>query len=130
MIKLEVLDCSNKAIKSLASLANLKRLRELMCTQTRISSLAALALITTLEKLECCGSAVASLDPIAGPNALRELDCSSCALQSIPLSLLRKPTLKQLVLVDATIPGVPAHTLSDGEWTNCLDDLRNHYGIA
>ncbi|MBV8852032.1 MAG: TIR domain-containing protein, partial [Sinobacteraceae bacterium] len=71
---------------------------------------------------------VSSLAPLAGLAALQELDCSGCYLRCLPPGILDNASLRELVLYESQVPGIPpTGILSRRPGENCLEALRAYF---
>ncbi|MFO1039057.1 MAG: COR domain-containing protein [Geminicoccaceae bacterium] len=122
---LQQLVCRSTQVADLGPLAGLTALQQLVCWSTQVADLGPLAGLTALQQLDCSGTPVADLGPLAGLTALQQLDCSGCCLQSLQ-PVLDLPRLRELVLFEGEVAGLPAEILSDSEGANCLDSVRAH----
>lgn len=128
LANLQRLNCSYTQVRDLAPLASLANLQWLLCSKTQVSDLAPLAFLANLQRLDCSYTQVGDLAPFARLEELRTLNLSGCRLDEFPRWLLDRQSLKELVLYEAHVPGVPAEVLSRAEYgdNNCLDTLRSH----
>lgn len=123
---LQTLNCSETPISDLTPLAGLSDLQELNCSGTSVSDLTPLASLSALQKLYCRNTPVSDLTPLADLPALQTLDCSGCRLERVPAGFWHKPSLKELMLWETQLPGIPAEVLSQDLGDNCLPRLRAH----
>jgi internalin A len=70
---------------------------------------------------------VKNLSPLLKLTKLEHLDCSGCRLEEAIPALWRMPSLKHVILHEATLPGVPEEVLSPNQQTSCLESLRAHF---
>ncbi len=124
---LQMLDCSYTRVTELGPLSGLAALQQLYCRGTQVSDLGPLSGLIALRILNCSRTQVTELGPLSGLIALQMLDCSGCWLTSMPEQVLQKPFLRELVLFDCRISGVPAEVLSQEPYDDCLASLRAHF---
>jgi internalin A len=124
---LRVLNCSETQVNDLSALSNLQALRLLNCSETRVSDLSALSNLQVLESIDCSGTQVSDLGVIAKIPALRRLSASGIPISRIPESLVFKPELKTLQLLNVPETGIPPEVLSKSTHTSCLEELRSHF---
>jgi len=86
----------------------------------------ALAALTGLTSLNLKNTGVTDLSPLLHLDRLERLDCSGCHLTDALPELWMKPSLREVILHEATLPGVPVEVLSPNSYTSCLDTLRAH----
>ena len=122
---LQSLDCSGTPVSDLGPLQTLTALQSLNCSRTQVSDLGPLQALTALQSLNCSGTQVSDLGPLVLA-ALESLIANGCRLEDFPRQLLLQKSLRELLLYQATIPGLPAELLSPDEYSSCLEDLRNH----
>lgn len=91
--------------------------------QTLPSTVANLVHLTTLSLMD---NLISDLSPLIGCKSLERLRASGCRLNNFPRQLLFHQTLRDLILHEVTIPGIPAEVLSADDDSSCLTDLRNH----
>jgi Leucine-rich repeat (LRR) protein len=149
MVHLEVLDVSYTFVSSIAPLAPLRALRHLDLNHTQVADLSPLKGHAALETLLCCKAPAVSVVPLANLPALRKLDltqtlvkslepltslpalqtlhCAWAPVDSLPVSLVRLPSLQVLVLHDTSITDVPVELMSPDGATSCLEALRTHF---
>jgi internalin A len=123
---LQTLDCAGTSVADLAPLAGLTALQTLNCASTPVADLAPLAGLTALQTLNCASTPVADLAPLAGLPNLRHLYALRCQLKSPPSRFWHKPSLEEVFLYSAALPGIPAEVLSSHWVENCLPRLRAH----
>ncbi len=87
----------------------------------------ALGGLANLTNLNLHGTDVANLSPLLSLTKLESLDCSGCELADAFVELWEMPSLRKLILHEATLPGVPAEVLSKHEDDDCLGRLRAHF---
>jgi internalin A len=58
---------------------------------------------------------------------IERLDLSGCHIDHPMEALWTKPSLREVILHEATLPGVPAEELSPNSSTSCLDRLRAYF---
>jgi internalin A len=121
------LSVSATAIADLTPLAGLLALQSLVCTDTPVADLTKLASLLALQSLVCTDTPVADLTPAAALSSLRKLDCSQCAIRNLPQAIYDLPSLRELILRETRIPGVPAEALSQSDGENCLAAVRAHF---
>ncbi len=123
---LRTLACSHTSVADLSPLTGLTALQTLACSGTSVADLSPLTGLTALQALHCSHTSVADLSPLIGLTALQTLYCSRCELKLIPEGFWDKPSLQQLGLYQAELPGIPAEVLSQSYGDNCLEQLRSH----
>ncbi len=143
---LEVLDASYTFIASIAALARLTALRHLdlnytevadlsslrdhhslqtlLCYHTPVTSVGPLAGLPALRKLDLTQTQVTSLDALSGLPSLQTLHCAWTPVENLPESLVRLPSLQNLVLHETAISDIPVNVLSPDAATNCLEQVR------
>jgi Leucine-rich repeat (LRR) protein len=115
--------CSTNPLSDLTPLASLTSLQSLDCGSTQVSDLTPLTSLTRLQWLYCPRTQVSDLTPLASLAALSSLSCSGCRLTHVPEGFWDKPSLKELYLFEAKLPGIPTEVLSADHGTSCLDSL-------
>ena len=124
---LQSLDCGATSVSDLAPLAGLTGLLSLDCSRTDVSDLAPLAGLTGLQSLDCNGTKVADLAPLSDLPNLQRLLADDCHIEIAPPDRLwRKPSLHEVDLFGASVPGLPAEVLSQRPGDNCLPRIRAH----
>ena len=58
---------------------------------------------------------------------LETLDCSKCRVERAPPELWDMPSLREVILYEAVLPGVPKEVLSEFGYDVCLERLRAHF---
>jgi internalin A len=123
---LQRLDCGSTSVADLSPLSGLTALQTLNCPGIPVADLSPLSRLAALQSLFCSSTLVADLSPLSGLAALQTLDCSWCELKLIPEGFWDKPSLQNIWLYQARVPGIPAEVLSQRYGYNCLEQLRAH----
>ena len=131
LVQLTSLDLSGNGIgdEGAKALSGLVNLIELFLYENQIGDHGARALagMLRLKKLDIGSNSVSDLSPFLQLKELQELDCSQCHLKEAPPELWYLPSLMELILYEATLPGVPKEVLSESLGDSCLERLRAHY---
>lgn len=104
-----------------------RALTRLSARGTDLSSLAPIRDPRDLESLDCSDTQAGDLGPIAALTDLRKLDCSRCEPTSLPESILDLSALRESILFETTIPGIPNGVLSTGFHDNRLRRPRSRF---
>ena len=124
---LQSLHCGGTLVSDLAPLAGLTGLQFLDCDHTWVSDLTPLAGLTGLQSLDCSRTSVSELAPLSDLPNLKQLRANACRIETAPPDRLwRKPSLHEVRLFGASVPGLPAEVLSQDVFDNCLPRIRAH----
>ncbi|MGE0642463.1 MAG: COR domain-containing protein [Nitrospira sp.] len=126
LVHLTTLSLTHNPISDLGPLQACTALQRLVCWDTQVSDLSPLQACTALQELGCEFTPVTDLSPLIGCKSLEQLKASGCRLDNFPRQLLFHQPLRDLILHEVTIPGIPAEVLSADDDSSCLTDLRNH----
>ena len=95
----------------LAGLVNLTSLN-LRDNEIGVDGARALSGLVNLTSLDLSSTGVKDLSPLLQLGKVRELNCSGCQLDDAIPALWMMPSLVQVILHEAALPGVPAEVLS------------------
>jgi internalin A len=112
--------------RALAALSGLTWLN-LQYNQVGDDGTNALATLTGLTDLNLAWSRIGSLSPLKNLTGLRHLDCSGCRLTAPIAPVWTLPSLEEVVLYRAVLPGIPPEVLSQHAYMSCLESLRAHF---
>jgi internalin A len=112
--------------RALAALTGLTSL-DLSFNEISADGAWALAALTGLTQLNLAESGAEDLSPLMNLTKLWRLDCSGCRLAAPVPAIWKLPSLEELILHEAVLPGVPAEVLSPDWQTSCLESLRAHF---
>lgn len=124
---LQSLHCANTLITELSPLQGLKGLQLLVCWGTQITDLTPLQYLAGLRTLDCSRTPIKDLSPLLTLSLLKSIKASHCALMEFPLALVGRESLRELVLHETLLPGIPLEVLSESTFDNCLAPLRAHF---
>ena len=113
-------------VRALAALTGLTSL-DLSDNQIGADGARALAALTGLTSLDLAGSGAEDLSPLMNLIGLKRLDCSGCRLTAPVPAIWTLPSIEELILYEAVLPGVPTEVLSPYPGTSCLESLRAHF---
>src|SRR5262249_24721840 len=86
----------------------------------------AFAALTGLRRLELARSGVTDLSPFMLMTKLEYLDCCGCRSAPPVAAIWTLPSLGELILYDALLPGSPARVLSPNPHRSSVESLRAH----
>jgi TIR domain/Leucine Rich repeats (2 copies) len=87
----------------------------------------ALSGLVRLTELDLSRNGLTDLSPLFHLVSLRDLNCSQCRLERTQPEFWDKPSLREVILYETELPGVPKEALSRDRFTSCLDTLRAHF---
>ncbi len=111
------------------ALSGLVNLTTLNLQSNRIGAEGARALsgLVNLTTLDLSDNGVTDLSPLLPLRKLEKLDCSGCLVENAPPELWDMPSLRQVILYEAALPGVPKEVLSESPSNSCLQRLHCHF---
>jgi internalin A len=111
------------------ALSGLVNLTTLDLNGNRIGDEGARALsgLVNLTTLSLWGNGVTDLSFLLQLRKLEKLDCSECQVERAPPEFWDMPSLREVILYEAALPGVPKEVLSRNEEESCLERLRAHF---
>jgi internalin A len=111
------------------ALSGLAQLTQLNLSINKIGAEGARALsgLAQLTQLDLSGNGVIDLSLFLQLEKLRKLDCSQCRIEQAPPELWEMPSLREVILYETELPGVPKEVLSRSYGDSCLESLRAHY---
>ena len=116
----------DKGVQALAQLSDLAVL-SLDSNPVGDDGVQALRSLSGLTDLNLDNTRVTDFSPLLTFSELAELSCSGCKFGDSLPELWARPSLRNVVLYEATLPGVPAEVLSRSLDDNCLERLRAHF---
>ncbi|MDH4155458.1 MAG: leucine-rich repeat domain-containing protein [Nitrospira sp.] len=121
---LQQLNCWNTQVSDLSPLQACTALQQLDCAGTQVTDLGPLQACTALQQLDCAGTQVTDLGPLVSILSLQKLTVNGCQLKDLPRQLLFQESLRELILHEVTIGGIPPEVLSADESSSCLMLIR------
>jgi len=119
-------EIGDKGVQALKGLVNLTSL-DLSYNNIGAEGAQALKGLVNLTSLDLAGNEVGDISPLVLLRNLRKINLSGSHLDHDVPAFWMLPSLQEVILHGARLPGVPVEILSrDGSFDNCLDRLRAH----
>jgi internalin A len=100
---------------------------EIICDGIGAGGARALAGLAKLTTLHLSGNGVIDLCLFLKLQKLEKLDCSQCEVEKAPPEFWDIPSLREVILYEAALQGVPKEVLSRSYYESCLERLRAHF---
>lgn len=123
------LRCAGVGAEGARALSSLVNLTKLYLSHNSIGAegARALASLVNLTSLHLERNGVIDLSSLLPLRKLEELDCSGCRVNNAAPELWDIPSLRKVILYEASLPGVPRELLSQNDRDSCLERLRAHF---
>ena len=116
----------DEGAQALKGLVNLTRL-DMAGNEIGAAGATALKGLVNLTRLNLAGNEIGDISPLVLLRNLRKINLSGSHLDHDVPAFWMLPSLQEVILHGARLPGVPVEILSrDGSFDNCLDRLRAH----
>jgi internalin A len=127
LTRLNLLD-NRIGAKGAQALKGLVNLTSLNLANNDIGAEGAQALrgLVNLTSLDLRSNRIGDISPLVSLRNLCEIDLSGSHLDHDAPAFWRLPSLKEVILHETSLPGVPVEILSEDSTDNCLDRLRAH----
>ena len=112
--------------QALSGLVNLTTLN-LYGNEVGADGARALSDLVKLTELNLSSNGVIDLHHLLQLRKLKKLECSRCQIEKAPPELWNMPSLREVILYEAALPGVPKEVLSQSWGDSCLERLRAHF---